>query len=945
MADSNNSGNNSGSNSSDSLLLKVLQQYGVTGISFGIAIQLAIDSFANNWLQILLLTVLGILAAVLLSEITKEVFQPIFRRLLYGLVGRAEQTITWLFSPFQRNYYGYLIDTHQRYRTQGLDIPGAVDLGLEQMFIPLRVVPQAYDQIPAKLIQVAEDTKNYTIWDFIAASNTEPSFRRIALIAPPGSGKTILLKHLTLTYAKNAQRQQNRRAPRLIPILLHLREMRHDITRGDLNLVELIECQPTIRDYNPPKRWFEKKLTEGQCLVMLDGLDEVPDEQQRQQVSQWIDKQIRTYLNSRFIITSRPLSFQTAPVTEVRASLKVKPFGFDQMEQFVYNWYLQNDSSQDPLVGPKTISRSMRRAARRKTADLMSRIKKSSSLAELALNPLLLTMITTVDDYSKKELPLHRAELFDEIYDVLLVKRQDARGIYDEQLATQTKQVLQLLALDMMQRNATEFKLSTSPAPIHRELQKFLGNKTLKDLLQRTDSASGLLIEVSPDTYAFAHQSIQDYLAAVQIKETDQTRLITENLDQQWWFETIYLYAVRSNDATAIVQETIRRSTAESLTLASILLQDDVSMDENVRQQLRQTLDEGLKHSNPQISKLAAQVKLGNRLRQLHPVDGTQEIDLDYVSHAEYQLFLDAQPTDDPFYPDHWQNTRFSPELASAPIAGLRGTDARAFCDWLNQAYPSSNPTMTFRYRLPTATEAIYHLAHDKQMGGWCVRSGRYVLEGVGKAWWEQWQRNLSTRVEAAVEGDRQFVRQLINDNHLDLSLDHSNSPIRVTLDPTLDLDKVIKLAPDLNLNHAYSLIHSRALSKHVQYPSLVTLERNVQIIRRQLPSSRRLLDRSQLDQRSFQEVRAHLLIVTTLWATLANVYHDLTEQRQQTKFLPASVAQLFAYSHERVYQNCKRQRDRTFTLYAFLILLDERRSGSMPAWEGIRIVREKIQH
>lgn len=936
-------GNSSGNNSPDSFIWKILQQYGLTGLFFGLAIRDGVTSFSDRWPQVLLFVALGIIAAALLSEITKEVFQPIFRRLLFGLVSRSEQSITWLTSRFQRNYYRYLIDTHQRYRTQGLDISGAVDLGLEQMFIPLGVVPQAYDRIPATLIQVAEDTQNYKIWDFIAASVTEASYRRMALIAPPGSGKTILLKHLVLTYAKNAQRHQNRQAPRLIPVLLHLREIRDEITRRSPNLVTLLEQHPTIRQHEPPRGWFEKMLNEGRCLIMLDGLDEVPDEQQRQHVSRWIDQQIQTYRNSRFIITSRPLSFQTAPVTEVRASLKVKPFGFDQMERFVYNWYLQNDLAQAPLAGQKkTISGRMKGKAKRKTVDLMSRIRRSSSLAELALNPLLLTMITTVDDYSQKELPLHRVELFKEIYEVLLVKRQQVRNIYDEHLANQTKQILQLLALDMMQRGATEFQLSSSASQLQRELQKILGNeKTLKQLLQQTDSASGLLIEVGSDTYAFAHQSIQDYLAAVQIQETGQQHVLIENLDQQWWYETIYLYAVQSGDATAIVREAIRRSTPESLTLASVLLQDSVAMDNDIRQQLSQTLDDGLKHPDPKIAELAARVKLGSRLRKLESIDATQEIDRSYVTHAEYQLFLDEQIDYQTLWPDHWQQPRFPTDLALNPIAGVRATDARTFCEWLTQTYPSSNPTVTFRYRLPTDAEVSQHPAQDKQLGCWCVQAGRNVVSGVDKNWWDQWQRNLSTRVEAAMDGDRQFARQLVNNDSLNLSLQSFGGKVPVALDPTLDLETAVQRIPKLNLVQASGLVQSRAFNNKPVHSSLVTLERAVQSLRRKLPASRRLLDRQQFNHRSFREVRAYLLAVTALWDALTVAYDELAEQRRQIKVFP----QLWAYFHERHYRNCKRQRDRTLTLYGFFVLMDERQSGSMPVWEGIRIVREKIQN
>ncbi|MEO1145988.1 MAG: SUMF1/EgtB/PvdO family nonheme iron enzyme, partial [Cyanobacteria bacterium J06638_22] len=526
------------------------------------------------------------------------------------------------------------------------------------------------------------------------------------------------------------------------------------------------------------------------------------------------------------------------------------------------------------------------------------------------------------------------------------------REIYDEQLANQTKGILQLLALAMMQQKATEIQPAASTPQLQQELQQVLDEgKTLKQLLAQTDSASGLLIEVGSDTYAFAHQSIQDYLAVIQIRAKGQEHLILENLDQQWWYETIHLYAMQLGDATAIVQEAIRRATPETLTLASSFLQDNVPMDDGVRQQLQETLDNDLKHPNPKIAALAAQVKLMSRLRHLHPIDETRAIDLSYVTHAEYQMFLDAQPPDQSLWPDHWKKPHFQPASALHPIVGLRATDARTFCEWLTQTLPSSNPTVTIRYRLPTEEEAQNNPAQNNpaqnnQVGGWCVggrqrKSGADIVQGISDRWWEQWQRSLSTRVGTAIDGDRPVIYQLANNDRLNLSLQFFADQPHVSLDPTLDLGKAVKLVPNPQLVPPSSLISRCTSNDQSMQSSLRALEQAVQLLRRKVPNERRLLDRQQLNYRSFQEVRAYLLVVMALWDALTVAFDALAEKRRQVKIL----SRLWAYSYERDYRNCKAQRDRTLTLYAFFVLMDARRGGTMPAWEGIRLVKETIQN
>ncbi|MEM7772242.1 MAG: NACHT domain-containing protein [Cyanobacteria bacterium P01_A01_bin.37] len=947
---SNGSGNNPNNNSPDSMIWKVLQQYGVPGLFYGLAIKDGLESFTSRWPQILLFVGLGTVFAVLFSEVTRDVFQPLFRRILVALVAKIEQSFIWLTSPFQRDYYRHLIRTHQRYRTQGLDIQVAVKLGLDKMFVPLGVLPEAYDQISPRLIQVAEDSNNQTIWDYLAASVTEFPYRRIALIAPPGAGKTTILEHITLTYAQNAHRHQNRKAPRLIPVLLHLRDVRHDIANNKPDLATLIGRQKDIYRYSPPKGWVQKMLDRGRCLVMLDGLDEVPDEQQRKAISRWIDQQIKTYQQTRFIITSRPLSYQNAGLKEVDAYLRVAPFGLKEIREFLYNWYLQNAIARNLTVGPKKNDKKTRNEAENKTKNLMERIETggSSSLSELAFNPLLLTMIATVHDY-RHDLPLGRAQLYAEIYKVLLIKRYQDRGLYNADVIWKTKQVLQLFALEMMHQGTSTIDLATVSPTIQQQLEQILAEfVSVEHLLKQTDSASGLIVNTGDKTYAFTHQSFQDYLAAVQIEETAQTQLLLTNLDKEWWSEAIHLHAAQFGNATPIVEEAIRQNSLVPLTVANGLVQDGIQIDEVVQQHLEDTLIEGLQDSNPEIFTLAAEVRLANRLRQLHVLNPLTAIDLGYITQAEYQLFLDDQQRVGRFYtPDHWVKPRFQPNDARTPIVGLRAEDARAFCDWLSGKHSSSNPGISYRYRLPMVIEARSH-PHVHPQGSqstvvpWCLQDGRYTLDPEGCVDWAEWKQRLTQSLTDAMEGDRQTACKLTKIPDLVLLRNSPSHHHVSTLDPTIDLKKAISLANDPRLNRAFQLVSSRALNRQPTQPNLKKLERVVQQLRRTLPSSRGLLERRQINPSSLENYRAYLLAVMALWDELAIAHRTLVEQRQSVRWLPKGLSQMSTLPNQQRYQECTIQRDRLMTVYAFFVLLDQRKVVAMPAWEGIRIVQEK---
>src|SRR5271157_4925959 len=90
-------------------------------------------------------------------------------------------------------------------------------------------------------------------------------------------------------------------------------------------------------------------------------------------------------------------------------------------------------------------------------------------LAELAINPLLLTMIANVHRY-RSSLPGRRVELYMEICEVFLGKRQQARRIDLELTPAQSKRVLQPLAFYMMQTERREIVLADAARIIEEPL-------------------------------------------------------------------------------------------------------------------------------------------------------------------------------------------------------------------------------------------------------------------------------------------------------------------------------------------------------------------------------------------------------------------------------------------------------------------------------------------
>ncbi|NEO97682.1 MAG: NACHT domain-containing protein [Symploca sp. SIO2E9] len=582
-----------------------------------------------KWLKALILAILTVITALLpiVERFIKTFREQGEKRLIpllfasidasaKSIVSQLEMLVWELTSPFKHQYYQHLVYTYRTYRTQGLKTPGAFTPDLDKVFVPLRMASKSPGQISPAMIQKHESARKLGIWDFLVEIRKQSAYKRIVVIGSPGSGKTTLLENLTLTYARDTQHQQHPQAPKLIPVLLYLRKIREEITNNQLlDLAQLItqrlKSQESSLKLEPSPQWFENKLKHGKCLVMLDGLDEVADETQRQQVSSWVDKQMRKYPETPFIMTSRPYGYRNAELKQVGISLEVKPFNLEQMEEFLHNWYLQNEV----LRQVRKLDPGVEANARIKANDLIERIKNHPTIAAIALNPLLLTMIATVHD-NRGALPGSRLELYEEICEVLLVRRQEVKGIADQmQLkAAQKQSVLRVLALELMKRKTREFTLAVAQ-DIEDKMKAVAGNRANpQEFLKHIEQVCGLLVERDVGVYEFAHLSFQEYLTAVEVKETNQEQILIDNINNSWWHETIRLYAARS-DTTKLIRAALENPKIASLTLAYDCLEEGNSVDPVVRQQLEEKLASGLESTEPEIAKLAAQVKLSRRLK------------------------------------------------------------------------------------------------------------------------------------------------------------------------------------------------------------------------------------------------------------------------------------------------------------------------------------------
>jgi formylglycine-generating enzyme required for sulfatase activity len=400
----------------------------------------------------------------------------------------------------------------------------------------------------------------------IAVEDALVEHHRLVILGDPGSGKTTLLRFLTLCYARDRAEDLSIVRDRLglpesgsLPILLPLRNLgiylkanhaADDGTEGHGRLLDFLRAYLRGERIEVPDDFFDAHLESGRAVLLFDGMDEVGDFDLRRRVARLVERFSSAYPRCRIVVTSRVVGYTgSARLGEDFVTTTIRDFSMADVEQFLTHWHRLVAIGQ---MGP---GESAEHFAALQTRHLIDAVRTNPRVRELAINPLMLTVIALVHRDQVK-LPERRAELYAEAVDVLLGKWDEARGmqevsIFDDRPfdITDRRLLLHSIALQMHEAGQKEIdtdhlmaqletafgKITTDVRAVKRAAQRFLSV-----IQERT----GLLVEIGQGMYRFSHLTFQEYLTAVQVAERDDyvTAILARTADP-FWREVILLAA------------------------------------------------------------------------------------------------------------------------------------------------------------------------------------------------------------------------------------------------------------------------------------------------------------------------------------------------------------------------------------------------------------------
>jgi len=452
--------------------------------------------------------------------------------------------------------------------------------------------PEHADMLDAR--HTAERETRYL--SAVEVLNREPY---LVLLGEPGSGKTTFINFVALCLAGEALGDAQANLAALttpLPDERPARERRRDDKEPQPQPWEhgaLLPVRVVLRDFvarglpetgarvNGKTLWdfivaelghaeyalhLKQELLERGGLLLLDGLDEVPEVQhRREQVKAAVQGFADSFPHCRFLVTSRTYAYQRqAWKLPGFAAAVLAPFTPGQIARFVERWYTHvgqvRDWHPDHAQGQAVV--------------LKTAIERSERLAELATRPLLLTLMASLHAWRGGSLPEKREELYADAVDLLLEQWEGRKVVRDAagQPVWQQPSLAEWLKVD---RTVVRAELERLAFEAHRDQPKLKGTADIAQEklvgalmgIARNPAAranpveledylckrAGLLAARGECVYAFPHRTFQEYLAACYLTDHGFPDEVAELLraDPQRWREATLLAGAKAARGTS----------------------------------------------------------------------------------------------------------------------------------------------------------------------------------------------------------------------------------------------------------------------------------------------------------------------------------------------------------------------------------------------------------